>query len=251
MPLEQFQILPIFNIGIFIFSFTNQFVIILLTVLVSFYIFFAIAKISNKEYISFYVLPQVLQIVIENIFSLITSLVIDNIQNIKNKYFIPLVYTIFLFLLSFNILGLVPYSFTITSHIAVTFGFALSLFLGINFIGIKEHKFNFFSLLLPSGTSVLLALLLVPIELISFVFKPISLSIRLFANMMAGHTLLKVIAGFGYSLMGASGSLFLVHIFPLFLLVPLFFLELGVALIQSFVFSILVCIYINDALNLH
>ena len=105
--------------------------------------------------------------------------------------------------------------------------------------------------MLPPGTSVALSFLLVPIELISFVFKPISLSIRLFANMMAGHTLLKVIAGFGYTLMSASGSLFLLHIFPLLLLVPLFFLELGVAIIQSFVFSILICIYINDALNLH
>jgi len=108
-----------------------------------------------------------------------------------------------------------------------------------------------FSLFLPSGTSLALSFLLVPIELISYIFKPISLSIRLFANMMAGHTLLKVIAGFAYTMMVLSGILFFVHYVPLLILIPLFLLELGVSLIQAFVFSVLVCIYLNDAINLH
>ncbi|MEY4050709.1 MAG: synthase subunit 6 [Bacteroidota bacterium] len=110
---------------------------------------------------------------------------------------------------------------------------------------------HFFALFLPPGTSIVLAFLLVPIELISYVFKPVSLSIRLFANMMAGHTLLKVIAGFACTLMANSGILFLLHYVPLLILIPLFGLELGVALIQSFVFSILICIYLNDSINLH
>jgi ATP synthase subunit 6 len=97
----------------------------------------------------------------------------------------------------------------------------------------------------------MLAFLLVPVELISYIFKPLSLAIRLFCNMMAGHTLLKVFAGFAWSLSGTTGVLFLMHYVPLLILIPLFGLELGVALIQAFVFSLLTCIYLNDALNLH
>ena len=115
----------------------------------------------------------------------------------------------------------------------------------------KLHGTKIFLLFLPSGTTFALAFLLVPIELISYIFKPISLSIRLFANMMAGHTLLKVIAGFAYVLLGATGLLFLIHYVPLLLLIPLIGLELVVSLIQSFVFSILVCIYLNESVNLH
>ena len=107
------------------------------------------------------------------------------------------------------------------------------------------------SAVIPSGTALGLALLLVPIEVISYIFKPIALATRLFANMMAGHILLKVIVGFAYTLMGASGILFLFHYMPLIILIPLFGLELGVAIIQSFVFAILICIYLNDSINLH
>jgi ATP synthase subunit 6 len=148
-------------------------------------------------------------------------------------------------------MGLIPYSFTLTSHLIVTFFISLSIFIGINIICARLHGIRMFALFLPSGTSVLLAFLLVPIELISYIFKPVSLSIRLFANMMAGHTLLKVIAGFAYVLMGNGGLLFLIQYVPLLILIPLFGLELGVALIQSFVFSILICIYLNDSINLH
>ena len=150
-----------------------------------------------------------------------------------------------------NLIGLVPYSFTLTSHLIVTFALALFMFIGLNIICVRLHGLEFFSLFLPGGTSFLLALLLVPIELISYIFKPISLSIRLFANMMAGHTLLKVIAGFAWSLSGCTGIFFLLHYIPMLILIPLFGLELGVALIQSFVFSILTCIYLNDSINLH
>jgi len=108
-----------------------------------------------------------------------------------------------------------------------------------------------FSLFFPAGTSFTLAFLLVPLELISYIFKPLSLAIRLFCNMMAGHTLLKVIAGFAWTLMSFSGFLFLMHYIPILILIPLFGLEFGVALIQAFVFSFLTCIYLNDALNLH
>jgi ATP synthase subunit 6 len=150
-----------------------------------------------------------------------------------------------------NLIGLVPYSFTLTSHLIVTFALALFMFIGIKIICVRIHCLEFFSLFLPGGPAFVLAILLVPIGLSSFIFKPISLSIRLFANMMAGHTLLKVIAGFAWSLSGTTGILFLLHYIPMLILIPLFGLELGVALIQAFVFSILTCIYLNDSINLH
>ena len=112
-------------------------------------------------------------------------------------------------------------------------------------------KLKFFSLFLPAGTSFFLAFLLVPVEFISYVFKPISLAVRLFCNMMAGHTLLKVFAGFAWNLISLSGGSYFLYIIPIFILIPLFFLELGVALIQAYVFSLLTCIYLNDAINLH
>lgn len=248
-PLEQFQILPILPIQIFglDLSITNQ------TIVVGLALFFTItfAKLLLKKDNSFSVIPNKWQATIEIIYKLILSLVVDNIRDKSGQYFFPLVFSIFLLVLSLNVIGLVPYSFTLTSHLIVTLALSLSIFIGINIVCIRKHGLKFFCLFLPSGTSVLLAFLLVPIEMISYIFKPVSLSIRLFANMMAGHTLLKVIAGFSATLMSASGVLFLLHYVPLMILVPLFCLELGVALIQAFVFSILICIYLNDSINLH
>jgi F0F1-type ATP synthase membrane subunit a len=249
-PLEQFQVLPIigFYFNGFDISITNETIILGLILFFSLVYFNSILKQENS---SFYIVPSRWQAVIEIIYSLILSLVIDNIRDKKGQYFFPLVFFIFLFILSLNLIGLIPYSFTLTSHLIVTLSLSLAVFIGINIVCIRIHGINFFSLFLPSGTSIVLAFLLVPIELISYIFKPISLSIRLFANMMAGHTLLKVIAGFAYTLMSNTGILFMLHYVPLLILIPLFGLELGVALIQSFVFSILICIYLNDSINLH
>lgn len=248
-PLEQFQVLPIFpfRVGIFDFSITNETVIIACLVFLTLLFFFSLVSKDN----SFYIIPTKWQSIIEIIYKLILSLVVDNIKDKKGELFFPLVFTLFLFILSLNLVGLVPYSFTLTSHLIVTFSLSLAIFIGINIVCVRAHGIKFFCLFLPPGTSIGLAFLLVPIELISYVFKPVSLSIRLFANMMAGHTLLKVIAGFGFTLMGSVGIIFFLHLFPLIILIPLFGLELGVALIQSFVFSILICIYLNDAINLH
>ena len=249
-PLEQFQVLPIFSVYLnFVdFSLTNETVILVLILFFSLVLFTSLVKEQESSY---FIVPNRWQSVIEIIYKLILSLVTDNIKDKKNQHFFPLVFSTFFLLLSINLIGLIPYSFTLTSHLIVTLTLSLSIFIGINIICVRLHGINFFSLFLPAGTSVVLAFLLVPIELISYIFKPISLSIRLFANMMAGHTLLKVIAGFAFTLMGNVGVLFLLHYIPLLILIPLFGLELGVALIQSFVFSILICIYLNDAINLH
>jgi ATP synthase subunit 6 len=248
-PLEQFQILPIVSLqyGLFDFSITNETVIILLIFFLLLSLIFSLLKEDN----TFYLIPNRWQVIVEIIYKLILSLVVDNIRDKQGQKFVPFVFSLFILILSLNLIGLVPYSFTLTSHLIVTLALSLAIFIGINIICIRIHGLHFFALFLPPGTSIALAFLLVPIELISYVFKPVSLSIRLFANMMAGHTLLKVIAGFACTLMANSGILFLLHYVPLLILIPLFGLELGVALIQSFVFSILICIYLNDSINLH
>jgi ATP synthase subunit 6 len=249
-PLEQFEILPVFSLymGGLDFSITNATIILFVVFFIVYILRLSIANQSNS---TLFVVPNHWQVVLEAIYKMVLSMVVDNIGVNRGQYFFPLIFSIFFYIVCLNVVGLVPYSFTLTSHFIVTFALSLAIFLGINIICIRTHGVEFFSLFLPSGTSAALAFLLVPIELISYVFKPVSLSIRLFANMMGGHTLLKVIAGFSWSLMGCTGVLFIFHYVPLLILIPLFGLEVAVALIQAFVFSILNCIYLNDAINLH
>lgn len=249
-PLEQFDILPIVPLFFrtFDISITNETLILVLGVL-GFFFFSILTRCTSGNCLP--LIPTSSQIILEIVYKLIASLIKDNIVTNKKEYYFPIIISIFFFISLLNGIGLIPYSFTLTSHIIITFALSFAIYIGINIICIRKFGLLYFSLFLPSGTSFILALLLVPIELISYLFKPISLSIRLFANMMAGHTLLKVIAGFAGDLMYSTGIFFIIHIVPLIILFPLFGLECGVALIQSFVFSILICIYINDALNFH
>jgi len=177
-------------------------------------------------------------------------LLFDNINKDGEKYF-PFISVIFTFVLFSNLIGLIPYSFTITSHLIVTFFLGLSIFIGVNIIGVTHHKLSFLTLFYPAGISFYLGLLLVPIEFISHIFKPISLSVRLFANMMSGHTLLKVIGGFGWKMLMLGGVYIVLHYIPLLILFALYGLELGVACIQAYVFVILIIIYLKDSINLH
>jgi F-type H+-transporting ATPase subunit a len=149
-----------------------------------------------------------------------------------------------MFILLGNLLGLIPYSFTYTSHIIVTFGMALIVFLGTTIIGFAKHGLKFFGFFLPHGTPIFIAPLLVPIEVLSYFTRPVSLSLRLFANMTAGHTLLKVFGGFVFA-MGFLGFV------PLAATIALFGLEFLVAFLQAYVFAVLTCIYLHDALHMH
>jgi ATP synthase subunit 6 len=254
-PVEQFMILPLVPLFDTIYlSINNVFILITLVFLFIFFIISALLNNFNiqKDSNSLFMKPNRWQSLIELIIKAGLSITNDNINSKTAQNYIPLIFTIFFFLLISNILGLIPCSYTITSHLIVTFAISLFLFIGINIICYRKHKLHIFSLFLPQGTSTGLAFLLVPIEFISYIFKPISLSIRLFANMMAGHTLLKVIAGFGWTLMMLGGFTFLtLHLIPILILIPLFILESAVAVIQSFVFTVLICIYLNDAINLH
>ncbi len=252
-PLEQFQIILLFSVKLFCFDFsiTN---LVLVNLLVLFFFFVVVTLFSsNANYLqetSFFFIPSIWQALVEIFYETSLHLLFDNINKDGEKYF-PFISVIFTFVLFSNLIGLIPYSFTATSHLIVTFTLSFSIFIGINIICIQKHKFHMLSLFIPANTAFGLALLLVPIELLSYVFKPISLGVRLFANLMAGHTLLKVIVGFSWSMLLLEDFLAIFHIVPLLILILLMGLELGVALIQAYVFTILTCIYLNDALNLH
>jgi len=247
-PLEQFRIIELLHLNFLNinFNFTNTFIMLLLIHIFIFF-FYNLFFINNK--FSLYIFSSNWQRIFEIIFLVIRSLVGDNISKTIIKEIFPIILTLFLFILCANLIGLVPYSFTITSHIIFTFSLAIALYISIQFFN-AQHKWHFFSIFLPSGTNIILGLLLVPLEVISFFFKPISLSVRLFANLMAGHTLLKVIAGFAATLSQLKGVLFFGHFVPLLVLIAILGLETAVAFIQAYVFTILTCLYLNDAYSL-
>lgn len=178
------------------------------------------------------------------------NIVLENVGKAGN-FFFDYVSFLFISLVFINVLGMIPYNFTITSHLIVTFAFAFCTFLIINLVGISSHGIKIFGLFLPTGAPFFLIPLLIPIEFVSYVFRVISLSVRLFANMMAGHTLLKVIGGFSWNMVNLGGIFLFLHLIPLFIVYLLIGLELGVALIQAYVFTILSCIYLSDVLVLH
>lgn len=187
--------------------------------------------------------PGRLQSVAEMSYEFIAGMVNENIGHDGIEFF-PLVFTIFMFVLFGNVLGLIPYSFTFTSHIIVTFALALFVFLVVVLVAFARHGIHFFTFFFPPGAPVFMAPILVPIEVVSFLSRPVSLSIRLFANMMAGHTMMAVFAGFTITL-GFFGF------FPIAINVALFALEVIVTALQAYVFTILTCLYLRDAVHLH
>jgi len=252
-PLEQFQILSLFSIKLFYFDFSITNLMLSNIILLIFYIssiYLLSSKNNELTKKSFFVFPNVWQVIIELLYETVMNLLMNSI-NIEGEKYFPFVSMLFLFILFSNLIGLIPYNFTITSHIIITFSFSLSVFAGVTLIGIWKHEIEMLALFIPANTTFALALLLVPIEFFSYVFKPVSLGVRLFANLMAGHTLLKVIVGFSWSMLLAENLLIFIHIIPLLILTIFMGLELGVALIQAYVFTLLTCIYLNDSINLH
>jgi len=239
-PLHQFEIHPIIPIqlgdaGVDV-SFTNSALFMVLAmVLISGFMVLGMRRSA--------IVPGRWQCAAEMAYEFIANMLRDTAGQEGRKYF-PFVFTVFMFVLFGNLLGMVPYSFTFTSHIVVTFALAFIIFVGVTILGFVKHGFHFFSFFVPPGTPLPMYPLLIPIEVISYLSRPISLSVRLFANMLAGHTLLKVIAGFVWAL-GVFGIL------PLAFVVALTGLEILIACLQAYVFTILTCLYINDALHLH
>jgi len=245
-PLEQFSIVPLIplHFGNFYFSFTNSSLFMFLTT--AFFLLLCSAVTSGGGTL----VPSRWQSFVEMIYEFVANLVEEQIGQSGKKYF-PFIFTLFTFLLFSNLIGMIPYSFTTTSHLIVTFTLSVSVFLGVTLIGFQIHGIHFFSFLLPPGAPLALAPFLVVIELVSYSFRAISLGVRLFANMMAGHTLVKILSGFAWTMLSVGGIMYLVSLIPFLVVFALIFLEVGVACLQAYVFTILTCIYLNDAIHLH
>ncbi len=243
-PMEQFRVEPIIPLHIagYDVSFTNQ-ALVMCVVVAAISIFMMIASTSRR------LVPGRMQSMAELSYEFVGNMIHSSAGEEGLKFF-PLVFTLFFFVLFSNFFGLIPGVFTVTSQIAVTFALAALVILTVIIVGFARHGIGFLKLFVPKAPVALL-LLLVPIEVISFLTRPISLSVRLFANMLAGHTMLKVFAGFVIALGGAGGILSVLSIAPMLLIIAITLLELLVAFLQAYVFAILTCIYLSEALHLH
>ena len=239
-PMHQFEIYkigPEINLGNINLSFTNSSLFMTISgILILSLLFLGTKKKS--------LIPSKVQLVTEISYTFVAKMINDTAGS-NAKSFFPFIFTLFMFVLFCNMVGMLPYSFTVTSHIIVTFVLAAVVFIGITVIGFIKHGFKYLELFVPKGVPIVLLPLIVVIEIISYLSRPVSLSVRLFANMMAGHTMLKVFGGFVVGLGIVGGWL------PLSFAVALTGLEILVAFLQAYVFAILTCIYLNDALNLH
>ena len=237
-PLAQFQVKPIAQLsaGGMDISFTNSALWMVITAVVI--TVFMVIGMRKRELV-----PGPWQSLAETSYEFIGNMIKDNVGDEGRKFF-PFIFTLFMFVLFGNLLGLLPYSFTFTSHIIVTAVMALVVFVGVTLVGIAKHGLHFFSFFVPSGVPGFMIPIMIPIEVVSYLSRPVSLSIRLFANMMAGHTMMKVFAGFVFTL-GVAG------VAPLLMDVVLTGFEVLVAFLQAYVFTVLTCLYLNDALHLH
>ncbi len=239
-PMQQFtvnKIGPEIKIAGIDLSFTNA----SLFMVISASLILLLLFIGSKEK---KIIPNKMQLIAEMFYTFVAKMISDTAGSKAKPYF-PFIFSLFMFVLFCNMVGMLPYSFTVTSHIIVTLILALFIFIAVTIIGFVNHGFKYLSIFVPSGVPTILLPLITVIEIISYLSRPVSLSVRLFANMMAGHTMLKVFGGFVVSLGILGGWL------PLSFSVALTGLEILVAFLQAYVFAILTCIYLNDALNLH
>jgi len=243
-PMEQFEVKPIvpLHIGPYDVSFTNQSLFMCLVV-AAVTLFLTLAMSRRR------LVPSRTQSMAEVSYEFVAGMIHSTMGD-EGLVFFPFVFAIFMFVLFSNFLGLIPGAFTVTSQIIVTFALAATVILTVIVVGFARHGLGFFKLFVPKAPFLLL-LLLVPIEIISFLTRLVSLSVRLFANMLAGHTMLAVFASFVIGLGAAGGILSLLSITPMFMIIFIGALEMLVAFLQAYVFAILTCIYLNEALHLH
>ncbi len=241
-PIEQFQIKPLvpLNIGGVDVSFTNS--SLMMVIVVAAVTLFLTLSVRSRA-----VVPGRWQSAAEVCYEFIANMLRDNVGQEGRRYF-PFIFTLFMFVLFGNLLGMVPGSFTFTSHIIVTFALAAVVFVGVTIIGFARHGFHFLRMFFPEGAPIATAIILVPIELISYFSRPFSLAVRLFANMTVGHIILKVLGGF---VVGLGGFYILPGIVPLAFLAGITVLEFFIAVLQAYVFTILSCIYLHDAIHMH
>ena len=239
-PMHQFEVYrigPEIKLGTINLSFTNASLFMIISAITILFLLF----LGTKKKL---LIPTKTQFITEMSYTFIAKMINDTAGS-GAKSFFPFIFTLFMFVLFCNMIGMLPYSFTVTSHIIVTFVLAAMIFIGVTIIGFIKHGIKYLELFVPKGVPIALLPLIIVIEIISYLARPVSLSVRLFANMMAGHTMLKVFGGFVISLGLLGGWL------PLSFSVALTGLEILVAFLQAYVFAILTCIYLNDALNLH
>lgn len=252
-PLEQFMINDIFTISFPILSgnklsLTNIGLYLIISIILIMIISGVIIKNTKDNAGSIIGNKGIL--IKESLYDTVNKIVKDQI-GIENQIYLPYLYSLFLLILTSNMIGLVPYNFTSTSHLVLTLSMSVSILIGVTIIGINQHKLGFFSLLVPTGTPLGLVPLLVVIETISYVARAISLGVRLGANMIAGHVLLKILAGFIYKFMKTSWLTMIIGIIPMCIFTLLVGLELGISVLQAIVFVILTSSYIKDAIALH
>jgi len=245
-PLEQFEITSLLGINAPIFGYLNLTLTNL--ALFSLLILFLVLSLHIVGNNDTKLLSSKWSIILESFFASINSMVKEQIGK---EIYLPFIYSLFFFILIANLTGNIPYSYTITSSIIVSIGLSLTIFIGVTILGLSIHKIHFFSYFIPSGTPIGLVPLLVLIELISYISRAGSLGIRLFANIVAGHTLLKILSTFLYQMFSGSILIAILTLIPFSIFITLIGLELAVSFIQAYIFSILVCSYIKDALELH
>lgn len=247
-PLDQFEIQNLFSVdtpllGNLNLSITN----IALYMTIAVFLAFAFSILAT--YYS-RITPNKWSLSQESLYATIHSIVINQINN-KGQIYFPLMYTLFIFILINNLLGMIPYSFASTSHFILTFSFSFTVVLGATVLGFKEHGLKFFSLFVPAGCPLGLLPLLVLIEFISYLARNVSLGLRLAANILSGHMLLNILSGFTYNIMNSGFIFFILGLLPLAFIIAFSGLELGIAFIQAQVFVVLSCSYIKDAVELH
>lgn len=243
-PIHQFEIQPLIHlpVGNLDLSYTNSSLWMTIAVIVS--TIFLSAAMRRRALV-----PGRMQAFAEIIYEFVANMIRENI-GAKGRQYFPLIFTLFVVVLLGNMLGMVPYSFTYTSHIIVTAALAFFIFFVVLMIGIFKHGFHFFSLFLPPGVPWWLMPLIIPIEIMSFMIRPVTLSVRLFANMIAGHIMLKVFAGFSVGMFAAGGYLTLAGIGPMLFNSVLIGFEFLIAFLQAYVFTILSCIYLKDTVEI-
>lgn len=247
-PLEQFETTNFISftapiLGDFVISLTNVglYTLIVLALGLGYH---ALAANNHR------IVPSKWSLSLESSYATLHSMVAEQIGT-KNEIYVPFVYSIFWFVLLANLVGNVPYSFAFTSSAIVAMGLSVMIFLGVTILGFMRHGIHFFSFFVPAGTPLALVPLLALIELISYFARAFSLGVRLFANIVAGHTLLKILSGFLYPALTSGILLFFVTLLPMAIFIALVGLEIAVSLIQAYVFTILTCSYLKDAIELH
>jgi F-type H+-transporting ATPase subunit a len=245
-PLEQFEVNSLISINAPIFGYLNLTLsnLGLYSILVLILII-GLHYMGNNET---KILPSKWSIALESIFTTINNIVKEQLGK---EIYLPFIYSLFFFILIANLLGNIPYSYTVTTSIIVTIGLSFTILTGVTILGLYLHKLHFFSYFVPSGTPLILVPLLVLIETVSYLARALSLGIRLFANLVAGHSLLKILSTFLYQMFSSSLIIAIFTLIPFAFFLALCGLELAVSIIQSYVFVLLVISYIKDAIYLH